>query len=476
MRLCWIIALLVIAAPVVLGQQTPVAPDAEEVLRRVRGRLLADLDRLPRYTCVQTITRRYYRARSGHASCSTLIAEHDQRKDSLKLSVWDRLRLEVAIVQGKNVFSWVGEPRFDNNTLQRLGGGGPIGSGDFGPFLHAILSRASVTFKEQIPAANRQLLAYSYDMPLANSSYMVQTNKSWTPSAYSGVLVIDPEAGDPEAGDAKAGDIVSLTVRTAELPESNPDCQAISEVYYGRTEIHDRQILIPRETRLINITRNGSEVHSQTEYASCREYAAKSRILLDDAPELQTTPSSTPPAPGAPSSAPPANAAPSSALSGPGAPSSATPTPITPFPAGLHFRARIITLIDSDNAAAGDRVEAVLQSPIRGRNNVELAPAGTRLHARLVGMEEVYGSYFRLSLQFESIELKGVAVPLRATPDRSMPNGASIATSPVFVTSTPYTEDVTYLTFSRQHLHLEQFDWSWTTLGSRAGDERGKAR
>ena len=48
---------------------------------------------------------------------------------------------------------------------------------------------------------------------------------------------------------------------------------------------------------------------------------------------------------------------------------------------------------------------------------MELSPAGTRLHARLVGMEEVYGSYFRLSLQFESIELKGVAVPLRATPD-----------------------------------------------------------
>ena len=42
-------------------------------------------------------------------------------------------------------------------------------------------------------------------------------------------------------GRGEAGDIVSLTVRTAELPESNPDCHAISEVYYGRTEIHDRQ-------------------------------------------------------------------------------------------------------------------------------------------------------------------------------------------------------------------------------------------
>jgi hypothetical protein len=60
-------------------------------------------------------------------------------------------------------------------------------------------------------------------------------------------------------------------------------------------------------------------------------------------------------------------------------------------------------------------VEAVLRSPIRDKNNAELAPAGARLHARLVGMEQHSGFYFRISLQFESIELKGVAVPLRAT-------------------------------------------------------------
>ena len=449
MRLRWIIALLLIAAPVILGQQTAGAPDAEEVLRRVRARLLSDLERLPRYTCVQTITRQYYR-RSESPSCSALIAAHENRQHKLNPAGWDRLRLEVAIVEGNNVFSWVGEPHFGSGTLEQLGGRGPLGSGDFGPFLHSILSRALVTFKGEIPADNRRLLAFSYDMPAANSKYMVQTKAGWIATAYSGVFVVDPETGnpgpgDPKAGEAEGGDIISLTVRTAELPESNPDCQAISEVDYGRTEIHDRKILIPRETRLTTIARNGSEVHNVTEYASCREYAAKSRILLDGAPELEI------------------------------APSSAAPAPISAFPAGLHFHARIVTLIDSDKAAAGDRVEAVLRSPIRGKNNAELAPAGARLHARLVSMEERGGFYFHISLQFESIELKGVAVPLRATADKSLANGASLSTISVFVSPEPSREDVTNVTFRNQHLHLEKFDWSWTTLAAPAGVEGVKA-
>ncbi len=128
-------------------------------------------------------------------------------------------------------------------------------------------------------------------------------------------------------------------------------------------------------------------------------------------------------------------------------------------------------MIDSDRAAAGDPVELVLKSPIRDKNHAVLAPAGARLHARIVGMEEHSGFYFRISLQFESIELKGVAVPLRARADNSTPIGMSVFTAEVWVSSQASTEDVTNMTFRRQHLHLEQFDWSWTTLATPAGNQ-----
>ena len=81
---------------------TQSAPDPARVLQATGERLLADLKRMPRYTCVQTITRTYYEGKhqSEHPSCSSLITEHDRRKKKLPVLGWDRLRLEVALVEG----------------------------------------------------------------------------------------------------------------------------------------------------------------------------------------------------------------------------------------------------------------------------------------------------------------------------------------------------------------------------------------
>jgi hypothetical protein len=65
--------------------------DADAALRRTRERLLGDLARMPRYTCVQTINRQYFRPRSDGASPATLTAEPEQPAG--KLVLWDRLRL-----------------------------------------------------------------------------------------------------------------------------------------------------------------------------------------------------------------------------------------------------------------------------------------------------------------------------------------------------------------------------------------------
>src|SRR5262249_40133653 len=84
------------------------APDPNAALQQTRDRLLADLDRMPRYTCVQTITRSYYDARSGirTPSCPGLIAIHNVREHMPSAFGWDRLRLEVAWVEGNNLHAW----------------------------------------------------------------------------------------------------------------------------------------------------------------------------------------------------------------------------------------------------------------------------------------------------------------------------------------------------------------------------------
>lgn len=430
MRLRWAMAIVVgCSALAGFGQQ---APDPAATFLRVQERLLPELVRLPHYTCVQTITRRYYRPPSGHAaSCAGLIAAHDKRrdkdKDELPLRAWDRLRLEVAIAEGKNVFSWIGAPRFEENNFEELAGRGPLASGDFGTFLDSVFHRASVKFQGEKAVKGRRLLEYAYDMPLARSGYLVKTSAGWTPTAYSGTFLLDPDAAD----------MVHLTVRTAELPESNPACQAISEVEYGRTTIHDLAVLIPRETRLRTIDREGSETLSLTAYEKCREYASKSRMLLE---------------------APPVGAATA-------APQTKLPSALSP---GLRFECRIVTPIDSDTAAAGDPIEALLRSPIHDKKNGVLVPAGARIHGRLMRFEHRSGAFesFRVLVDLDSIEVNGKAVPLRAVPE-AMPPAV-----PVLVVFDEGSPEVRSFAFHKEHLLLQHLDWRWITVSALASSEQ----
>src|SRR5215471_11974683 len=182
-------ALALLACPFPGFPQQSYDPNA--VLLSARDRLLPELERLPRYTCVQTITRRYYRP-EPHVltpSCAELIAAHAKRRHELTLLKWDRLRMEVAIADGQNVYSWVGAPRFEEGALEKLAGSGPLGSGDFGPFLNSILRKAEVSFRETQTAQKSPLLLYAYQMPLNRSSYHIKGDKGWMLTGYSGTLL-----------------------------------------------------------------------------------------------------------------------------------------------------------------------------------------------------------------------------------------------------------------------------------------------
>lgn len=436
---CCLVLAVVAACAVATGQQ-PL--DADSALQRTRERLLADLERMPRYTCVQTIQRQYYVTKPEAQSCAALVADREKNFDRLKFRGWDRLRLEVAIVDGSNVYSWVGAPRFEGDTLGQLAGRGPLSSGDFGPLLYLLFTRAVITFQGEDLTGKKRLLAYSYDVPLDRSSYKVPSKDGLAVTPYGGTFLLDPVAAD----------IVSLTLQTAELPEGNPDCQDITKVDYGRTQIHDRVVLIPHETNLVTIGRDGGEIHSLTSYASCREFAGKSRIL----PESTAAPE-----------APSATAAPA-------------PAPAL-VPGGLHFRARIITTIDADTSAAGDPIEAVLLSPIRSKDR-EWAPAKARLHGHVVALEQrvLPQKYFRVSVQFESIDVNGVSVPLRSAPDVSTFSGMRTAggiyrTEISVFSNNPWRETSGFI-LRQQHLHLENLDWNWTTLPASSKPEEKGAR
>jgi hypothetical protein len=262
-------------------------------------------------------------------------------------------------------------------------------------------------------------LQYTYQMPLNRSSYHIKGDKGWIVTGYSGTLLLDPADSD----------VVTLRIRSDELPENKAVCQASSEIDYARVAIHDRSVLIPRETRLGIIDPKGTETLSTTEYSKCREYASKTRLLFE-APQDHPV----------------------------GSAQNSTVT--AQLPAGLHFAGRIVTPLDSETAAAGDPVEVVLQKPMRDANHVLIAAAGTLLHARLKRVEQWVAGYTQITLEFETMELNGTTVPLRARADV-----APLARSrSILVSYDPESLDTTSISFRGDRLRFQQFDWGWTTL------------
>ena len=86
-----------------------------------------------------------------------------------------------------------------------------------------------------------------------------------------------------------------------------------------------------------------------------------------------------------------------------------------PIPAGLYFSVSLKEGIDAATAAAGDSLNAQLVTPLQTREEI-IAPAGTAISARIVGLRYFYGKNYGLSLEvkLESIEIGGVRVPLIA--------------------------------------------------------------
>ena len=448
-------ALLMLTSAVSASAQQPppavpaneqMSQEAAETLALARERVLADMARLPRYTCVQTITRYYYRSQSRKKgqSCADLIAAHPLRDPNASPLGWDRLRLEVAIAENTNVYSWVGAPKLEKDVIDKLAGHGPLGTGDFGPFLTSVFGHARIRFLQTRVIEGQRLFEYAYEVPMERSRYEIKSGDSWIITGYSGTFLLSREAPKSSAENASAGqdeaDIVKLTVKTDELPANANACQAISDVEYSRKAIHDRMILIPRETHLFMIGREGAETSSVTVYDRCREWASTIKIHYD---LEETSPTSQ-------------AAAANSSQNG--------------LPAGVRFECRIVTPIDPEKAAAGDPFQATLLSAIHDGKHGVAAPAGTRLNGRIMRVEEQVegGKYLQIAIRFESIELGGRVLSLRAVP-QVMPRHGYMAmsfTGPVSLSPTDASAGIGSFIFSadRSVRVPREIDSSWVTI------------
>ena len=378
--------------------------DGRDLLLRVRDNVTDTLARLPKYMCSLTIDRAQYAPDPLHPlSCDGLAGQRKKGQYKPRLAETDRVRLDVAIAAANEIYSWVGEDRFDDRDVFDFVRQGALQTGGFRSFLLSIFSGSAANFSYDGETSwdGRTLVEFGFQVPRERSNYLFGNRREHVLTGYEGTFLADP----------KTGDLVRLVVRTSGLPADTGACEATTTLDYSRVRLHDAEFLLPRDADLDILNTDGSDLRNRTAYSSCHEFRGESTVKFDEA-------------------APEANQAELS---------KAAPA-LSTLPAGLQFKLIFTQPIDTEAAAAGDRIKAKLASAIRDVSSKEvLVPEGSDITVRIVRLEHFPGppSSFRMLVKLETVNMGGTPRPLTATMnwvpqplgDATVPHSAMLGTT-----------------------------------------------
>ncbi len=370
------IAALIAALSFSLQAQAP--RDVDDILSQVKTKLRSMTSRLPRYTCIQTVERRYYRHdQKNTPSCDQLAADRKNGRYRQQLYATDRLRLDVAVSGGREIVAWAGANKFDSRAPDEVIGEGPTGTGAFGLYLVDIFNNLGTTFQYlgEKGADDRRVLEYRFTNSLKASNYRIRGDGAWHFTAYDGTFQVD----------ARSLELQKLDLRTDELPEDTGMCESSTSLEYQRLKVGESEFLLPLQSDLRILQRDGRETSNVTTFSACHEYHTDSTIRFEEAPDAETARSQ-----------------------------SAAAERHVP-PAGLSLFLALTAKIETNTAAAGDLVAARVTRPVREpKSKTVLIPAGAIARGRITRMRHRIGGPedFVILISFDSVEINGVASPL----------------------------------------------------------------
>ena len=338
-----------------LGWQFAAAAGPDEIPRHIlnlaaiQRNVAADLKRLPNYSCVETIDRYTKVPREA-------------------LKPFDRIRIQVAIVEGRELYSWPGAKVFSDRHLSELVSSGFLSDGDFAAMARNVFvgRTATITFVGEEVVRGRQLLRYDFRIPQMLSGWSVR---------LGGAAGVVGAVGSFWA-DAKTLELARLKFDAEDLPAFSTDKALGEDVEYGRVHLGGSDILLPLSTDLTSESFDGSSHWNHATFSGCKQYGAESAISFGDE------------------------------MTGGAVPDKAVVEPAA-FPSGISLRVRLETPIDCLRASVGDVVQASLARDVRVDR--KLYRQGSPVSGVVRAMERHEGNrpYYEVGLEFTGLDAVG---------------------------------------------------------------------
>jgi hypothetical protein len=342
----------------ILVAQDGSAPDA--IIPRIQARVAENLLHLPDYVCAQNVER----------------AQRPSAREEFRLR--DTLRLEVALIGGRERYAWRDARRFDDRELRDLIGKGMTGTGNFALHTQHVFQPQIARFKQRgaVTREGRRALLYDYDVAWENSAYRISNPPAEEVVAFRGSFLVDAETLD----------LLRLEILADEIPTELGLDRVSSVLEYSPVTIGTWSGLLPKSSELTMISLDGIESRNRTMIGDCREYRAESKLSFD-------VPAAT---------------------AGPQVP---PPPRVSTDPAQ---RMVLELSLDSDialeAAAAGDPLRAVLTRALKDGERV-IAPEGSVALGNIVWLEKQGQPFdhFEIALEFHTLETSQIRYEFFAT-------------------------------------------------------------
>jgi hypothetical protein len=320
-------------------------------LAQLKRKVVAELARLPNYTCLETIER-----------------SRTQRANE-QLRYVDTVHVEVAVADNREIYSWPGADQFEDRDITEMVSANAISNGSFAADIRSVLvdNDSIIAWHGEEEKFGRRTLRWDYRIPYNLSGWSV------TYGTHTGRV----SAIGSFWADAESLDLLRLETNGDDIPPDLPFAAIKNTLDYARVHLGLQDLLLPRSAELVLTMLDGQQSRNRTEFSHCREFAAQTTLRFEAAPESDTA-------------------------------AAAIGISEVSLPVGLRLSLRLAQAVDSDQTRVGDAISAIVDDPAQYKGKT-VVPKGAVLrgHIRQFERSSTPREHYIVSLEFTDLDFPG---------------------------------------------------------------------
>jgi hypothetical protein len=230
------------------------------LLKRIREHMKTRLQQVPNYTCLETVER------------------SEQVSNAAKFKPVDTVRIEVAEVDGKELFARPGK-KFDETNPSAFAKGGFMANGLFALHSKALFidDTARFTYAGEDEIDGRKLVRYDYQVAQQVSGYRIVVPGRQAVVGYHGSFWSDPQTLDT----------LHFRLIAEDIPVAIGVTDAGVDIDYQNVKIRRAEALLPKRADMIATGSSGIRLRNVTTFSNCKHYGSESVLTFDSAEKPQ---------------------------------------------------------------------------------------------------------------------------------------------------------------------------------------------